>query len=156
MEREFSYIAKEEIIRNIVKTHNVVLVLGWCGTGKTASSLKAVKSLWKPYYFNAPAALSVEDLHQYNSEITVLDRLDELPEEDSARAVLIIDDLDGAAAEVAAAVKGFISRKGFPGKIIITAEAQPKLDEVGAVIEAVVRLKDDTAQVLHSRLRDID
>ena len=155
MEREFAYIAKEEIIRNILKTHNTVLILGWGGSGKTVSSLKAVKGLWKPYYFKAPAAPSVMDLHQYNAEITVLNRLDELPEKLLTGAVLIIDDLDGAAEEVAAAVKSFISRKGFTGKIIITAEAQPKLDEVGPVIEAVVRLKDDTAQVLHSRLRDI-
>jgi predicted AAA+ superfamily ATPase len=155
MDKEIAFVVKEEILRNVLKTHTIILLLGWRGTGKTVSSLRAMKGLWKPYYFNASGASSREELYQHNDNVIVVGQLNELPKTLSAETVLLIDDFDGAAEEVVTAVKKFISERSFPGKILITAQAQPKLDEVGPSVDAVVRMKEGTAQVLHTRLRDI-
>jgi len=155
MERELAFVVKEEILRNVLKTHTIILLLGWHGTGKTVSSLRAVKGLWKPYYFNASGRPPGEELSQHNDDMTVVQRLNELPNTLSAETILLIDDFDGAASEVIEAVKKFISERSFPGKILITAQAQPNLDEMGPSIEAVVRMKEGTAQVLHTHLRDL-
>ena len=155
MERELAFIVKEEILRNVLKTHTIILILGWRGTGKTVSSLRALKGVWKPYYFNASGAPFGQDLYPHNDDVTVLGRLDELPKTLSAETVLLIDDFDGAPEEVVGAVKKIISEHSFPGKLIITAQAQPKLDEVGPSVDAVVRMKETTAQILHTRLLDI-
>ncbi len=155
MNREIAFVVKEEILRNVLKTHTIILLLGWRGTGKTVSSLRAMKGLWKPYYFNAAGSSSSKELYQHNDDVIVVGKLNELPKTLSAETVLLIDDFDGAAEEVIAAVKKFISERSFPGKILITAQAQPKLDEVGPSVDAVIRMKEGTAQVLHTRLRDI-
>jgi hypothetical protein len=155
VEPELAYIVKEEILRNVLKTHTFIVVLGWRGTGKTVSSLRALKGGWKPYYFNALGAPFGQDLYPHNDDVTVLGRLDELPKTLSAETALLIDDFDGAPEEVVAAVKKIILGRIFPGKIIITAQAQPKLDEVGPSVDAVVRMKESTAQILHTRLLDI-
>jgi hypothetical protein len=81
--------------------------------------------------------------------------LDELPKTLSAETVLLIDDFDGAPEEVVASLKKIIVERIFPGKILIAAQAQPKLDEVGSSVDAVVRMKETTAQILHTRLLDI-
>jgi hypothetical protein len=155
VEPELAFIVKEEILRNVLKTHMIVLVLGWRGTGKTVSSLRALKGVWKPYYFNASGAPFGQDLYSHNNDVTVLGRLEELPKTLSAETVLLIDDFDIAPEEVVAAVKKIILERIFPGKILIASQAQPKLDEVGSSIDAVVRMKETTAQILHTRLLDI-
>lgn len=155
MEPEFAYIAKEEILRNIIKTHDVVLLLGWQGAGKTVSSLRAVKGLWTPYYFNASEKTQGPDMRQHNKDVVAIGRLEDLPAGLSSDAVLIIDDFDEAAEKIVAAVEKMASARNFGGKIVITAQAQPKLDNSGLKVDAVVRMKDDTAQVLYTRLLDI-
>jgi hypothetical protein len=155
VERELVYVVKEEILRNVLKTHTIILLLGWLGTGKTVSSIRAVRGLWKTYYFNASGAPSGDELYHHNDDVTVLGRLDQLPKTLSAETFLLIDDFDGAADEIVEAVNKLISERSFPGKILITAQAQPKLDEVGPSVDAVVRMKEGTAEVLHTRLRDI-
>ncbi len=154
VEPEFAYIAKEEIIRNVIKTHTVVLLLGWTGAGKTVSALKAVKGLWKPYYLNA-SGRDYADAQLHNADAIVIQNPEELPTSQSPDTVLIIDDFDGATDEIISGVRRMISGRLFQGKIIITAEAQPKFEELGLSVDAVVRMKDNTAQVLYTRLRDI-
>ncbi len=153
MERELAHIAKEEILRNVIKTHTVVLLLGWQGSGKTISVLRAVKGLWKAYYFNAAGASS-GDLLRYNSEMIIIEQLWKFPA-GAADSALIVDDFDGASEETVSAVIRLVSSRDFPGKIIITSKAQPRLEETGLVADAVVRMKENTAQVLYTRLLDI-
>jgi hypothetical protein len=155
MNREFAHIAKEEILRNVIKTHTIVLLLGWNGVGKTVSALRAVKGRWKTYYFNASGETPSMEMLQHNSDAIILVRLVELPTGPPADGALIIDDFDGATEEIVSTVKTIISERVFPGKIIIIAAAQPKLEELGLAVDAVIRMKEDTAQVLYTRLRDI-
>ncbi len=155
MEPGIVFLVKEEVLRNVLKTHEVVLVLGWPGTGKTVSTLRAVKEVWKPYYFAAAAIASHEELRGHNAEINFIGNLDELPADAAEDSVLMIDDFDTAPEELKQRVAGFISEKRFKGKIVITAETQPKLDEIGFGVDAVVRMKDDTAQLIYTRLHEI-
>jgi len=155
MEPEFAQIAKEEILRNVIKTHSIVLLLGWHGVGKTASSLRAVRGLWKPYYLKASGGIAAAGITAYNSEVVLLGRLDELPAGPSSVDALIIDDFDMAPEEIVSAVNQFITQRNFPGKIVIIAEAQAGLEEAGLRVDAVVRMKEDTAQILYTCLREI-
>jgi DNA replication protein DnaC len=155
MEREIVFIVKEEILRNVFKTHNVILVLGWPGTGKTATCLRSAKGIWKTYYFSASTTTPPDELQRYSEGVTVLSRIDELPTGTQENLLLIIDDFDAATDEVAAEVKQLLSGRSFRGKIIITAQARPKLDEGELSIGAVVRMKDETAEILYTSLRDL-
>ena len=155
MEREITFIVKEEILRNVLKTHNLILVLGWPGTGKTATCLRAAKGIWKTYYFNADAKYPGRELDIHTEGGTLLKNLDEMPAGLEADSLLIIDDLDAATEETTTAVKRLLSGQGFPGKIVITAQSRPKLDEDELSIDAVVRMKDETAEILYTSLRDL-
>jgi hypothetical protein len=69
--------------------------------------------------------------------------------------LLIIDDFDAATDEIANAVKRLLSGRNFTGKIVITAQSRPKLNEGDLSIDAVVRMKDKTAEILYTSLRDL-
>lgn len=155
MDKDFSFIVKEEILRNILRTHSVVLLLGWTGTGKTASSVRASRGIWKTCYLNAAGHTLGEDLLRLNEEVAILSSLSDIPTDASSEYLVIIDDFDGAPEEVIRSVKKMISEKEFPGKILISAQAQPRLEEAGLEVDAVVRLKESTAQVLYTRLREL-
>jgi predicted AAA+ superfamily ATPase len=155
MEREITFIVKEEILRNVLKTHNVILVLGWLGTGKTATCLRAAKGIWKTYYFNADAKYTGRELDIHTEGGTLLKNIDEMRDGPQADSLLIIDDFDAAPEETATAVKRLLSGRSFPGKIVITAQSRPKLDEEELSIDAVVRIKDETAEILYTSLRDL-
>lgn len=155
MEREITFIVKEEILRNVIKTHNVILVLGWPGTGKTTTCLRAAKGIWKTYYFNADAKYAGRELDLHTEGGTLLKNIDEMRAGPQADSLLIIDDFDAATEETATAVKRLLSGRSFPGKVVMTAQSRPKLDEEELSIDAVVRMKDETAEILYTSLRDL-
>jgi hypothetical protein len=155
MEREITFIVKEEILRNVLKTHNVILVLGWPGTGKTATCLRAAKGIWKTYYFNAASKSPRGELSLHTEGGTLLKSIDEMQAGPQAGSLLIIDDFDAATDATAAEVKRLLSGRSFPGKIVITAQSRTKLDEGEFSIDAVVRMKDETAEILYTSLRDL-
>jgi len=113
----------------VLKTHNVILVLGWLGTGKTATCLRAAKGIWKTYYFNADAKYTGRELDIHPEGWTLFKNIDEMRAGPQADSLLIIDDFDAATEETATAVKRLLSGRSFPGKIVITAQSRPKLDE---------------------------
>ena len=143
MEREIAFIVKEEILRSVLKTHNIVLVLGWPGTGKTVTSLLAARGLWEIYYFNAAAKSPGGELRHHYEGVTILDAV---PIELQEGSLLIVDDFDAATDEVATAIKQLLSGQSLRGKLVITAETSPTLAEWEPAINAVVRLKDETRQ----------
>ncbi|MGO9952834.1 MAG: AAA family ATPase [Dissulfurispiraceae bacterium] len=155
MEQEITFIVKEEILRNVLKTHSIVLVLGWPGTGKTVTCLRAAKGLWGIYYFNAAAKAPGEELRLHCEGVTMLRDIEELPVALKEGSLLIVDDFDAATAEVASAVKQLLSVQRIRGKMAITAQTRPKLEGGELSIDAVVRLKDETAEILYTSLRDL-
>ena len=155
MDREITFIVKEEILRNVLKTHNVILVLGWPGTGKTTTCLRAAKGIWKTYYFNAAAKYPGREPDLNTEGGTLLKNIDEMRAGPQADSLLIIDDFDDATDETTTAVKRLLQERSFPGKIVITAQSRPKLDEEELSIDAVVRMKDETAEILYTSLRDL-
>ena len=155
MEQKITFIVKEEILRNVLKTHNVILVLGWSATGKTATCLRAAKGIWKTYYFNAAAKSPGGEMRLHTEGGTLLKSIDEIQTGPQAGSLLIIDDFDAATDEIANAVKRLLSGRNFPGKIVITAQSRPKLNEGDLSIDAVVRMKDKTAEILYTSLRDL-
>lgn len=155
MDPGIAFIAKEEILRNVFKTHDIVLVLGWPGTGKTAVCLSAAKVCRKIYYFNAAAkSPGVEERINFEG-VTFISGAKDLPRVLPAKSLLIVDDLDAATAEVAATVKQLLSGQSNQVKIVITAQTRPKLDEGEFSIDAVVRMKDETAEILYTNLREL-
>jgi hypothetical protein len=155
MKPEIIFAVKVEILRNVLKTHHTVLVLGWPGTGKTATSLRAAQGLWKTYYFGSATAVLPEQEGLCNREAVRLGSINELPVESRKDSLLIIDDYDEASEDVASDVKQLLSGQNQPGKIIITAQARTRLDEGELSVDAVVRMKDETAEIIYTKILDI-
>jgi len=121
MEREITFIVKEEILRNVLKTHNVILVLGWLGTGKTATCLRRQKGSGR-----LTISMLMRNTLAGNWTFTLkggpcFKNIDEMRAGPQADSLLIIDDFDAATEETATAVKRLLSGRSFPGKIVITA-----------------------------------
>jgi hypothetical protein len=54
--QQLAFAVKEEIIRNVLKSHQRILVLGLSGTGKTTCTLRAIHGIGTPCYFSPEQA----------------------------------------------------------------------------------------------------
>lgn len=152
MDKIFTYVIKEEIIRNVLRTHNNVLVIGWSGTGKTVSTLKAAKGQGEVYYFSVTGPDKEFPLAMHNDEAKVLADISDLEALSTETSILIIDGLNKAGAPLLGLIGNIMSGRPRPGKIILISTT---LMDAGAFldnIEAVVRLKKETAEMTFSSL----
>jgi len=155
MDAIFTYVVKEEIIRNVLRTHNNVLVVGWSGTGKTVSTIKAAKGQGEVYYYSASGLNEGGPLFQYNSEAKVLTDLRDFDAVRTESSILIIDGLNRLDSSGLSLVGDMISDRSRPTKIILIAPTLMDANTFLSHIDAVVRLKKETAEMTFTSLRDL-
>ncbi|MBF0506560.1 MAG: hypothetical protein HQL09_06975 [Nitrospirae bacterium] len=153
--RQMTFAAKEEILRNIVKTHSIILIEGWTGTGKTVTALKAVKGMGAVYYYSEPA-VTARNILEYNDKVTVIENVQALRGIAPGRQCIIFDDLDSLGSEPRGILKAMIRERANDRKIIVITKVVLDAQDLLQEMDAVVRFKQNTAQMLHSKLSDFD
>jgi hypothetical protein len=154
MDPLFAFAIKEEILRNILKTHNIVLVIGRPGTGKTVTSLKVGAELGPVCYFNGGGRLSPpSDLPE---GVTVIDDMNGFTGATQADMLLIVDAAHRLSGKDREVLNGLTGPDGgrVCKMILITPSVMDAIDFL-AFLDVVVRFRQDTAEMLVSRLRDI-
>lgn len=152
MEQQFTYVVKEEILRNVLKAHNNILVVGWPGTGKTVSTLKAVGAFDDVYYYNESGP-GTNLINQYNKAVKPLGVLSDFNNAKSDLPILIVDDLDKAPAPLLETIGDMISGSvPEKRKIVLIAVSLLNLKNLLPKIEVAVRLKKDTAEMIYTEL----
>lgn len=146
--------AKEEILRNIVKTHDVVLIEGWTGTGKTVTTLKAVKGMGDVYYYDESAGQSLHCAVQADSKMTVVKNPGDLRDIKPGKQCIIFDDLDHLSSEVRSILMNMIKAKTEGRKILVITPVVLDAQDILEYMDAVVRFRRNTAEMLHSKLYD--
>ncbi|MFO0752164.1 MAG: AAA family ATPase [Thermodesulfovibrionales bacterium] len=140
---------KEEILRNVLKTHRTLLLTGWPGTGKTTTALKVSAEEAAVAYYSE-AGKGVPSLFEKDSD-TVL-RVRDLSEMSAPSGrVLVVDDVAAAAPPLIS----LLSEGRESRKVIVIATMLNAVRELLSLVDAVVRFKSTTAELLHSRLRDL-
>ena len=81
------FAAKEEILRNVVSTHAVILIEGWQGTGKTVTALKAVKGMGDIYYYNGTAGEIPQCYDQLQERVDVCEAALHIDLKDAAQII---------------------------------------------------------------------
>ena len=92
MDRQMAFLVKEEILRNVIRTHEVVLVAGWAGTGKTSTALRAAKDLGDVFYFNEAEPDARALVARHNEKAVVLHDVREFGAVKSGQPLLIADE----------------------------------------------------------------
>jgi hypothetical protein len=154
---QIAFAAKEEILRNIVKTHAVILIEGWTGTGKTVTTLKAVKGLGEVYYYTESAGAAPQSISLHNDTITVLENSQALRDlHPIGKQCLIFDDLDRMGSEARGILTGMIKERTGDRKILIITQVVLDAQDILQNMDAVVRFRQNTAEMLHSKLHNLD
>lgn len=156
MDKEIGFIVKEEILKNIIKTHDVILVLGQDGVGKTATALKSTAGLGSVYYCSASSAIQKDVLAQYSETAKILNSIREAKNIQAENPVLIIDDLNKLDANDNTVIDGILSDRSRFQKIIVIARFATDANPFLPKIDVAVRIKQDTAEILMTKLCDIE
>ena len=145
------FIAKEEILRNIVSTHAVILIEGWKGTGKTLTALKAVKGLGDIYYYNGTAG----EIPQSTTQLSVVKNCQELRAIQPGKQCIIFDDLDRLDSEARRILTDMVLERTKDRKILIITRVVLDAQDILEHMDVVVRFKHNTAEMLHTKLYDL-
>lgn len=158
MDNIFAFVIKEEIMRNVLKTHNVILVIGRHGTGKTVTTLKASKGSGDVYYYNATSADMKKDIAMYNDTATAISSINDLDNLKTDEPVLIVDDVQKLAASTLDAITNmvFAPQKTEKWKIILIAPMILNAKTFFPKVDVVVRFKSDTAEMLFTEACELD
>ena len=153
MDRQFAFVIKEEILRNVLKTHGVALVIGRPGTGKTATALKAGLALGNVCYLNGTG--SKASAVPFVEGATVLKDLKDFEGLGRADTLLIVDETHKLGDIGKEALNELLSSTGKTCKIILITPVVMDAKDFIAFADVVVRFRPDTAEMLVSNLRDI-
>ncbi|TAN42628.1 MAG: ATP-binding protein [Nitrospirae bacterium] len=150
MDFNFSFVVKEEILRNLLKTHKNVLIVGKPGTGKTTTALKVTKESGNVSYYSANMQRP-----ELDESIKYIDNLEGLDSATSDNHVIIADDINSAGAEAQEKLLKLISDSQSKGKKILIANFLVELKPFLSAVDVVVRFKADTAQMVFTEVVDI-
>lgn len=153
MDRQFAFVIKEEILRNVLKTHGVILVIGRPGTGKTATALKACLTLGNVCYMNGTG--SEASAVPFVGEAKVLKNLKDFDGTGQADTFLIVDETDKLGHIEKDALNGLLSSTGKACKIILITPVVMDAKDFIPFADVVVRFRPDTAEMIVSNLQDI-
>ena len=148
----FIFIAKEEILRNIVRTHAVILIEGWKGTGKTVTALKAVKGIGSIYYYNGSAV----EIPRRTGRLSVVKNCQELRAIGPGKQCIIFDDLNRLDSEARSILTDMVRERTKDRKILVITRVVLEAQDILEYMDVVVRFKKNTAKMLHSKLYDLD
>lgn len=151
-----SYAAKEEILRNIVRAHEAILIEGWTGTGKTVTAVKALKGMGNVYYYTEPVRDELRDLSKYNDKLSVVGNLRELCDLKPGKQCIVFDNLDNLGREARSILEKMVQERAEDRRIIVIAQVVLDAQDILEKMDVVVRFKKNTAEILHSKLIDLD
>lgn len=148
-----AFAAKEEILRNILKTHSVILVEGWQGAGKTVTTLKAVKGMGDAFYYTEPLKAGLaRSIQVHNDKVRILESPGSSPA--SGSHLLIFDDLKQLSSGTRDIIRDMVKTKAGNRKIIVITQVVLDAQYILEYMDVVVRFKQHTAEMLHSKLYD--
>lgn len=153
---QMAFAAKEEILRNIVKTHAAILIEGWTGTGKTVTTLKAIKGMGDIYYYTETASDDLRRLGEYNDRVTVVKKVEDLRDLPPGKQCLVFDDLNRLGSKARGDLETMIRDRVKGRKVIVITQVVLDAQDILKNVDVVVRFKHNTAEVMHSKLSDID
>ncbi len=156
MDPQIAFAAKEEILRNTIKMHARILVSGWEGTGKTVATLKSTRGLWDVYYYTESGINTQPNISKYNDSATVLHNVRDFDSVKSEQPLLIVDDINNMSKDALDVIIRMLSENRQDRKIVLTARTLMDADTLLSLVDAVVRLKQDTAEMMFSSLKNID
>ncbi len=148
----FIFIAKEEILRNIVSTHDAILIQGWKGTGKTVTALKAVAGMGDIYYYNG----SPEDIPQHTGELNVVKSCQELRDIKPGKQCIIFDDLNRLENEARGILTDMLVKRTKDRKILVITQVVLDAQDILGNMDVVVRFKQNTAEMLDTKLYNLN
>jgi len=146
------FIAKEEILRNVVITHTVILIQGWKGTGKTVTAIKVVQGMGDIYYYNGTAG----EIPQLTGQLSVVKTCQELRAIQPGKQCIIFDDLNRLDSEARSILKDMVLERTKDRKILVITEVVLDAQDILKNIDVIVRFKQNTAEMLNTKLYDMD
>ncbi len=149
---QIAFIAKEEILRNIVSTHAIILIEGWKGTGKTVTALKAVTGRGDIYYYNGTGG----EAPQCAGPLNIVKNCQELRAIKPGKQCIIFDDLNRLESEARNILADMIRERTKDRKILIITRVVLDAQDILENMDVVVRFKQNTAEMLHTKLYDLD
>ena len=158
LDRQMVFAVKEEILRNIASTHAVLLIEGWEGTGRTVTSLKAVRGMGEVYYFDESGSgfQQAQGISQDSDEITVLNNPQALRNLPPGKPQFVIfDDLNRTNNEARAVLTEMLKERVDGRAILVITLTTMDAQDIFEYIDAVVRVKPNTIEIVYSKLYDI-
>lgn len=149
--RQLAFAVKEEIIRNVLKSHRRILVLGLGGTGKTTCTLRALHGLGSPFYFS-PDSSSRERALSVSPGVTLLTALGDQPPAEADHPILIIDDLNRLTPHALENAATLLQNPEAWGKIALLSRMLGDAKELMPNVDVVVKMKEKTAEMMFSNL----
>lgn len=149
--QQLAFAVKEEIIRNVLKSHQRILVLGLSGTGKTTCTLRAIHGIGTPCYFS-PEQASRHKADTLLPEIVLLTALPGIPPSGASQPILIIDDLTRLPQAVLEEVTALLKNPDHWFKIVLLSRMLLESKELMPNIDVVVKMKEKTAEMMFSNL----
>ncbi|MCX8026495.1 MAG: hypothetical protein N3A62_01385 [Thermodesulfovibrionales bacterium] len=148
MDSQLVFKVKEEILGTVIKKHNHILITGWNKTGKTTSVLKTTRHFNNRVYYS-PDKRSLSYALEVDKDIKTITSISEIPT--TSDVLLIVDDFSRVDNETQKTIWGFI-RNNKSMKIVVVSNKIIDLKPVLLIFDAVVRFKNDTAEILYSSL----
>ncbi|HMK42969.1 MAG TPA: hypothetical protein VK445_02405 [Dissulfurispiraceae bacterium] len=142
---------KEEILRNVMKNHRRVLVLGLRAVGKTCGMLSAIASLGAPFYF-CPEPYSQSALLACRPDLSFLDALRTPPPSDCQRPLLVVDAANKLPSHDLEALFEVVKSPAPWHKVVLISRILIESRELMPHIDAVVKMKENTAELMYSEL----
>lgn len=150
-----AFAVKDEILRNVLKSHQRALVLGFSGTGKTACTLRALSSLGTPCYFS-PLQHDSDALKTHAPAVIMLSVIPKIPPENTASPALVVDGLNKLQPEQIQTVIDILKSPGQWQKVVLISQVLIDSKELMPNIDVVLKMKEKTAEMMYSKLLDAD
>ncbi|MDX9714066.1 MAG: hypothetical protein RBT37_01415 [Dissulfurispiraceae bacterium] len=141
---------KEEIIRNTIKSHASLLLTGWRKIGKSVSAIKAAMSIADTYYFNPLEIIPVEDIKERSATADLVSFVSGIELSDENFTVLVVDNYEKLLPEDAEIMRSLLTEKRSSLRLILISGAFDIITPIMKDIEAVVRIKQDTAELIYT------
>ena len=141
---------KEEIIRNVIKSHNSLLVTGWQKSGKSLSAIKAAMSIADTYYFDPLGRLPLQEIAERSASSEIRPFVDSIKPADEMFSLLVVDNYEKLTPADDEFIRSLLLEKRIGLKIILISGAFGNISSMVQGIEAVVRIKTDTAELIYT------
>lgn len=155
-EQLMKFVLKEEVCRNVLRCHARVLVNGWRGTGKTTTVIKASAVFGNVRYYNARGRSLAGPLGKNHSDMEVLATFDDVAAGLGRPGFFIIDSVDGLTAADRQRLLALMAKLPPKVKLVLVSSVVTEAREFLKHIDAVIKMKLDTAELAFTALCNLD